>query len=67
MHFLRAGIGERADLDEFLSLPQHKQMLRLLLVILVRTQVPKRNQGKMKRVVVASNMKNKYSVSILQV
>lgn len=67
MHFLRAGIGERADLDELLSLPQHKQMLRLLLVILVRTQVPKRNQGKMKRVVVASNVKNKYSVSILQV
>lgn len=66
MHFLRAGIGERADLDELLSLPQHKQMLRLLLVILVRTQVPKRNQGKMKRVV-ASNVKNKYSVSILQV
>lgn len=66
MHFLRAGTGERAELGELLGIPQHKQMLRLLLVILVRTQVPKCNQGKMKRDV-ANNRKNKYSGSILQV
>lgn len=58
---------ESAQLDKIFSLSQHKQMLRFLLVILVRTQVPKCNQGKMKRVVVASNMKNKHSVNIPQV